>query len=371
MKFLLVLLLSLLPSQALAAPRVTTAAGAARLTFNLPGSKPVDFKASVSGTRLSVRLSTPLKPERGLLTAPGLKGYVVEPGGKLLTVTFASTHRPQVQLLAAQAGQPQRLVIDVLKGAAPPAQAGAAAVARPTSTRPSTSPRPLARPRVVIDPGHGGRDPGMVSRYLREKDVTLAVGLRVRDLLAARGVDVVMTRTGDYHLSAAKRADLDARSNLARAGTVSAYISIHVNAGSPNSRGVETYYFGQPTLGANRALAIQENGAGSIGQELTRAAASTAQNLLGDILAQAKLSFSRQLAAKVQQRLVGATGAPDRGVHTNTFYVIRDPNTAAILTEIGFGDSAKEGPLLVNRAYQDRVASAIAGAILDFLHMKK
>lgn len=365
MKFLLALLLSLLPSLALAAPRLTTQAGLTRLTFALPGGKPVDFKASVSGTRLSVRLSTALKPERGLVTAPGLKGYVVTPGGKSLTVTFASTYSPKVQLLAAQAGQPQRLVIDLVKRGAPAAQVKAGAVARPTSTR------ALARPRVVIDPGHGGRDPGMVSRHLREKDVTLAVGLRVRELLAAKGVDVVMTRTGDYHLSTSKRADLDARSNLARAGTVSAFISIHVNAGSPNSRGIETYYFGQPTLGANRALAIQENGAGSIGQELTRAAANTAQSLLGDILAQAKLSFSRQLAAKVQQSLVGATRAPDRGVHTNTFYVIRDPNTAAILTEIGFGDSAKEGPLLATRAYQDRVAAAIAGAILEFLHMKR
>lgn len=228
-----------------------------------------------------------------------------------------------------------------------------------------------ARPCVVIDAGHGGSDPGMVSPYLREKDVTLAIALKVRDLLTAKGVDVVMTRTADQHLSPNKRADLDSRSALASAGKVSAYISIHINAnaGKTKSQGIETYYFGQPIGDARQALAIQENGAGSIGKELTRKAASNAQNTLGDILAQAKLSFSRDLANKVQASLLKHTGAADRGVHTNTFYVIRNPNTAAILTEIGFGDHQKEGPLLKTAAYQDKIARGISQAILTFLHL--
>jgi N-acetylmuramoyl-L-alanine amidase len=60
----------------------------------------------------------------------------------------------------------------------------------------------------------------------------------------------------------------------------------------------------------------------------------------------------------------------NRGVHTDTFYVIRNPTTAAILTEIGFGTSPSEGPRLANDAYRDRIAQAIARAILDFLNTK-
>ena len=358
---LLFVLLALCSSLAVAAPRVGTHPGYTRLVFDLPAASPVRVQSrKVTLPYLTLRLNTLLRAERGALRAPGVVAYSV--AGSAVNVTFAPGYgNPKVQVVPRQGNLPQRLVIDVSKVAVP--KPAPKPVAR-------AAPKPAPRPRVVIDPGHGGLDPGMVSKYLREKDVTLRVGLRVRDLLRAKGVDVVMTRSTDTHLSASKRSDLDARSNLARAGTVSAYISIHVNAGNPGSRGVETYYFGQPLSSDKRALAIQENGAGSIGQELTRKAAGTAQNLLGDILSQAKVSFSRDLAGKVQASILQHTGAPDRGVHTNTFYVIRNPNTAAVLTEIGFGDSDREGPLLASRAYQDKVARGIAQAILAFLHLK-
>lgn len=350
-------------SLALAAPRVGTHPGYTRLVFDLPGTPVVRVQSKkVTLPYLTLRLNTLLRAERGTLKAPGVVAYSV--AGSAVNVTFAPGYgNPKIQVVPRQGSLPQRLVIDVVRVAPPKPAPKPAAKAAP-------KPKPAPRPRVVIDPGHGGMDPGMVSKYLREKDVTLSVGLRVRELLRAKGVDVVMTRTTDTHLGASKRTDLDARSNLARAGTVSAYISIHVNAGSPGSRGVETYYFGQPLSSDKRALAIQENGAGSIGQELTRKAADTAQNLLGDILSQAKVSFSRDLASKVQASLVQQTGAPNRGVHTNTFYVIRNPNTAAILTEIGFGNSDREGPLLATKAYQEKVARGIAQAILAFLHLK-
>ncbi|WP_414656840.1 N-acetylmuramoyl-L-alanine amidase family protein [Deinococcus sp. VB343] len=355
------LVLTLLTSSGWAAPRVGVHPGYTRLVFDLAVPQPVKVKTTVKAPYVSLSLTTLLRPEQGKLSAPGVTAYSVS--GSTIRLTLAPNYaKSKVEVIPRQGSQPQRLVVDIAKV--------------PSTSKPvikasaAPAPKPAPRPRVVIDPGHGGIDPGMVSRYLREKDVTLAVALKVRSLLVARGVDVVMTRSTDRHLSTDKRTDLDARSDMARAGTVSAYVSIHVNAGNPGAQGIETYYFGQPIDAAKQALAIQENGAGSIGQELTRKAASAAQNTLGDILAQAKLNFSRDLASKVQASLLQQTGAVNRGVHMNTFYVIRNPNTAAILTEIGFGDSAREGPLLATSAYQDKVARGIAQAILAFLHMK-
>lgn len=227
-----------------------------------------------------------------------------------------------------------------------------------------------AKARVVIDAGHGGSDPGMVSQWVTEKEVTLDVALKVRDILRKHGVEVQMVRTTDKHLSADKATDLNLRSQMAEADKVSAYIAIHVNAGKPEAQGIETYYFGQPMSGSNRTLAVAENGGGDIGRRLTQKAANTAQSAIGDILAQAKLSFSQQLAQQVQSNLLRSTGAVNRGVHTDAFYVIRNPKTAAILTEIGFGTSAQEGPKLANSAYRSKIAQAIASAILNFLHVK-
>ena len=381
-KRLLPLLLPLafaLTSAALAAPRVGTHDGYTRLVFDLPRSATPSTR--VTGGSVTVKLGLTLPAERGPLGAPGVTAYAV--AGGTVTVTLAKGHADaRVTVLPARAGQAARLVVDVPTSAAAakvpaappkaaPKPAPAQATARPAAPATNNVNRAAATPRVVLDPGHGGVDGGMQSRWVKEHEVTLDVALRVRDVLREHGVEVVMTRETNRHLSADKTADLEARSRLAKNDRVSAYVSIHVNAStSPGSQGIETYYFGKPLAGQNRSLAVQENGGGSLGQELTRRAANSAQNLLGDLLAQAKLAFSRQLAQKVQARLIEATGAVNRGVQTEEFYVIRNPTTAAILIELGFGSSPVEGPRLAQPAYRDRLAGAVARAILDFLNMK-
>lgn len=357
------LCLTLLSPLSLAAPRVGVHAGYTRLVFDLP--KVADISTKVAGGSVTVKLNTTLRADQGPLRATGVTAYAV--AGNTVTVTLAPGYsKVKTSVLAASAGQPARLVMDVSANTVTQtaAKSTPAAVSRPAGTKSS------ARPRVIIDPGHGGIDPGMVSQWVREKDVTLYVGLKVRDILRSHGVDVVMTRSDDRHLSADKARDLDMRSNMATTGTVAAYISIHVNAGGTSAEGIETYYFGQPIGGQSRSLAVFENGGGSVGLNLTRKAANTAQSMLGDILAQTKVSFSRQLANKVQNSLIASTGAVNRGVHTDAFYVIRAPKTAAILTEIGFGSSTREGPLLATQAYRDRIANAIAQAILNFLNLR-
>ncbi|GAA5514985.1 hypothetical protein Dcar01_03749 [Deinococcus carri] len=346
----------------MAAPRVGTHDGYTRVVFDLPRQTTPSTK--VSGQGVTVKLGVTLRAEQGRLNAPGVTAYAVV--GGTVTVTLALGHASaKVNVIPPRDGQPARLVIDV-----PTGTAAARVPATPTAvSRPASTAGPV-RPRVVLDPGHGGVDPGMQSRWVQEHAVTLDVALRVRDVLRQHGVDVVMTRESNTDLSADKATDLDLRSKMANNRNTSAYVSIHVNAStSPAGQGIETYYFGRPLAGAN-SVALRENGGGSVGQELTRRAANSAQNLLGDLLAQAKLAFSRQLAQKVQAHLIGATGAVNRGVQTDAFYVIRSPTTAAILIEIGFGSSPVEGPRLAQPAYRDRLAQAIARAILDFLNMK-
>ncbi|GGL84088.1 N-acetylmuramoyl-L-alanine amidase [Deinococcus aerolatus] len=350
-------------SHAAAAPRVGAHDGFTRLVFDLPGNS--SSKVTAAGRSVTVRLNVKLKTEQGALKAAGVTAYAVS--GGTVTVTLAGTSsagKTRVSVLPSSGAAAARLVIDV------PTSASAQASIRPAATpiRPASVSAAVTRPRVVLDAGHGGGDPGMTSQWVMEKAVTLDVALRTRAELVKHGVDVVMVRTSDTALSADKRTDLDARSRLATTGQVSAYISIHVNAGGPSAQGIETYYFGQPLAGSDRSRAVQENGGGSVGQELTRKAANSAQGLLGDIVAQAKLSFSRQLAQTVQARLLQYTGAVNRGVQTDAFYVIRNPTTPAILTEIGFGSNPGEGARLATPAYREKIAQGLARAILDFLH---
>ncbi|GHF67993.1 N-acetylmuramoyl-L-alanine amidase [Deinococcus ficus] len=375
------LALLLLPA-AEAAPRVGQHDGFTRLVFDLGSATPAAPQVGFVGGKFTVTLQATLKAEQGPLNVPGVTGYAVK-GGQVTLGLAAGTGTPKVSLLPAAAGTPARLVIDVPKGAAGvpaaarakaatvPAQPAAAkpAAPAPVVARPAST-RSAVRPVIVLDAGHGGIDPGMVSRWVVEEVVTLDIALRTRAELIKHGVDVVMVRETDRHLSADKTADLDARARLATNDRVSAYISIHVNSASPAAQGIETYYFGQPLAGRSRSLAVQENGGSSVGEALTRRALNSAQGLLGDILAQAKLAFSRQLAQKVQSRLISATGAVNRGVQTDAFYVIRNPTTPAILVEVGFGSHPVEGPRLATPEYREKLAQGLARAILDFLNTK-
>ncbi|MFD1731020.1 N-acetylmuramoyl-L-alanine amidase [Deinococcus malanensis] len=267
---------ALLAPGAHAAPRVGSHDGFTRLVFDLPATSTSNVK--VQGQSITVQLSVPLKADQGPLSASGVTAYAV--AGKTVTVTLAKGHsQARASVLPASGAQKARLVIDVPTSAAaskvpatprPQPAAGArtpAAVARPASTTPAPpAAQPAVRPRVVLDAGHGGRDPGAQSRWTSEEEVTLDIALRTRAELVKHGVDVVMARESDRHLSANKAQDLEARSRLAKNGTVSAFVSIHVNAAGPGAQGIETFYFGQPLAGRNRSLAVLENGGGTVGR---------------------------------------------------------------------------------------------------------
>ncbi|MBE9171536.1 N-acetylmuramoyl-L-alanine amidase [Cyanobium sp. LEGE 06143] len=181
---------------------------------------------------------------------------------------------------------------------------------------------PRGRFRVVIDPGHGGPDPGAVGiRGLRETDIVLDVSLQVARLLQARGVNVVMTRTSEVDV------DLPPRVALANRVGADAFVSIHANALSmarPDVNGVETFYF-------------------SGGRSL-------------------------RLARALQAQMMSVSpGSPDRGVKAGRFFVIRRTVMPASLVEMGFVTGAFDAPRLADPSHRRRLAMALATGILQFL----
>ncbi|MGL4610068.1 MAG: N-acetylmuramoyl-L-alanine amidase family protein [Trueperaceae bacterium] len=214
---------------------------------------------------------------------------------------------------------------------------------------------------VVIDAGHGDQDPGAVSPYAQEKDVVLAISLKLEAYLKAQGVQVIMTRSDDTFL------ELEERATFATPN-INLFVSVHANAAAESASGIETWVFGQSLEPESLARAIEENGGGAEGKALTQEAQSVAQGVTGDIYRENQLQYSLELANLVQSKMIAATGAKDRGVQQAAFVVIRHARSPAILVETGFVSNPDEGTRLTQNDYQDTMARAIAEGIVQFLN---
>ncbi len=231
---------------------------------------------------------------------------------------------------------------------------------RAETAAPRTSPR-----TVVLDPGHGGKFSG-AQGYVQEEIIVLQVAFKIKALLEAQGVSVIMTRTSNTHLNEAYGRDLSARAELAT-NDRNLFVSIHANAAeAASAHGVETWVFGQPLDAATRQQAIRENGGGAIGRIATDEAITFANAIQDDILAREQLYYSRTLAEFIQPQLVSQTGARDRGIKQSAFRVLRQSRIPAVLVELGFVTNPTEGPRLGDNSYQDRLAQGVATGILSF-----
>lgn len=337
----------------MAQPRVGTENGLTRLIFSIPSE--AYFSLNRKGNEVSIRFQgTPPRTLRKLLNTPQVVGYraAPSPGGSMYVITLrAGTGYRTLEL-----ANPRRLLLEVRSNHPTTAQA----TARPRNS--SRAPAPV----VVLDPGHGGIDPGAVG-FVREEEAVLDVALRTKRLLEARGIRVVLTRASDRHLSANKVSDLGLRAAMADSKRT-LFVSIHANAAEQAAEGIEVYYFGETIDQRLLAKAILENGGGSLGKRLTQEARNVAQRLMRDLLAQANLKFSEQLALKTLRSMVRETGATSRGVHTAPFYVIRNARIPAILVEIGFVNHPIEGKKLNSSTYRSQLGSGLAGGIIAFLN---
>ena len=175
---------------------------------------------------------------------------------------------------------------------------------------------------VVIDAGHGGRDPGAVGiRGIQEKEIVLDISYQVARLLEQQGVQAVMTRTDDSEIDLAPRVSLAARVNA------TLFVSIHANAinmSRPDVNGIETYYF--------------DNG--------------------------------KDLARVIHASILDGTGARDRRVRQARFYVLRKSSMPSVLLEVGFVTGAEDAAKLSDPAYRSQMAASIARGILVYLQQR-
>lgn len=237
--------------------------------------------------------------------------------------------------------------------------------ARPAAT--AAAPGKKARARVVVDAGHGGRDPGapLEGTRIREKDVALQVAMRLGDELRDRGVDVIYTRTRDTLIA---RRD---RGRIANEAKADLFISIHVNAANPRwkdpsaARGFETFFQGIAATEDARDVEAREreseqfeNGAGQ---------SDALDFIVTDMLRNEYLRESSDLATIIQRHMGRIHPGPNRGVKQANFTVLLTAFMPAVLVEVGFGTNRHEAAFLLSAARQKSLAAAVADATMEYL----
>ena len=240
-----------------------------------------------------------------------------------------------------------------------------AALALSVAARPSAA-QGMDLPLVVVDAGHGGRDPGAIGpRGTREKDVTLAVARELVDLLSADPrFDVRMTRDRDTLIALRDRPRFanEWRAAGATGGRPALLLSIHANAhGDPGARGVESYFLSEARTEDARRVEEMENAAqrfeeGPPGSDVLRF-------ILGDLRRNLYLRESSAWAAHLQGRLAALHSGPDRGVKQAGFLVLDGAQMPAVLLEIGFITNAAEEAMLADPLWRRALARELAAAV--------
>ena len=228
------------------------------------------------------------------------------------------------------------------------------------------------RRTIIVDAGHGGVDNGMTGPIggwpkIYEKNITLAVALKLGERLRARGIDVVYTRTTDTLIA------LDDRGRIANRAGGDLFISIHVNAASPTwqdpggARGFETYFLSEARTEDARRVEQMENAAARFEDSPSVGRDDPLSFILSDMQQNEHLRESNELATMIQQRLRAIEPGPSRGVKQAGFRVLVTAYMPAVLVEIGFGTNTREARYLSDPSSQDAIASAVAGAAMDYL----
>jgi N-acetylmuramoyl-L-alanine amidase len=213
---------------------------------------------------------------------------------------------------------------------------------------------------IVIDPGHGGKDPGAMAFGLKEKDIVLRVAQKLANhLKQTTSYQVVLTRTKDVFIP------LEKRTAMANAYKADLFISIHVNAhADQTSSGIETYFLNLATDADAMRVAALENASSnhSIGE---------LQDILSSLMNNSKIDESSRLARFVQSNLINglkSTYKPrDLGVKQAPFYVLIGAEMPAILAELSFITNPAECKLLQDDTHLEKLAKQLAGGIVAYI----
>ncbi|MDD5728488.1 MAG: N-acetylmuramoyl-L-alanine amidase [Victivallales bacterium] len=195
--------------------------------------------------------------------------------------------------------------------------------------------------RIMLDPGHGGKDKGGIGRRLNEKILTLPLAFKVAGILQQKGYEVFLTRTSDRFI------ELRDRPELARKVNADVFVSIHANKAADSSvTGIETF-------------CLTPNGASS-----THSRSISWKKYPGNV----NTANNTALAYCLQRSLIAATGAEDRGLKHARFMVLKEASCPAALVEVGFLSNPTEESRIAADWYQAKLARAIAEGIMYYDH---
>ena len=262
-------------------------------------------------------------------------------------------------LLPPQDGQGHRLVLDLSHRAAPPAPMAAAPVIA------SVAPKGQAHAKrdimVVVDPGHGGKDPGAVgARGEREKDVVLSIAqLLAKRLKREKGFDVKLVRNDDFFVPLRKRVE------IARKHRADMFISVHADAAprlTASGASVFALSEGGATSATARFMAQRENDADLLGATRLLNLKDKDPMLAGVILdmsMNATIASSLQLGGSVLDSLSGITSLHQKRVEQAGFAVLKSPDVPSILVETGFISNVRDSQRLVTARHQQAIADGL------------
>jgi N-acetylmuramoyl-L-alanine amidase len=262
--------------------------------------------------------------------------------------------------------KPHRLVMDYFSKAEEAAPAPQPKITLPPVARQITQAQRQARldiETIVLDPGHGGKDPGAIGRSgLTEKEVVLDVALHLRDLLLERlGKKVLLTRDKDEFI------ELDDRAKFANGQKADLFVSIHINSHlKRGTRGLEMYHFGIASDRRAMEVAARENG------DSIDHARDFVDLIKADLALSKRIEESQNLAWETKLAVVNLIGSQydleDHGVKTAPFYVLRYTAMPSILAELSFISNPVDEKRLRLPAYRQKMAEGLFEGIRNYLN---
>jgi N-acetylmuramoyl-L-alanine amidase len=215
---------------------------------------------------------------------------------------------------------------------------------------------------IVIDPGHGGKDPGAIGPSgLYEKDVVLDISKRLRANLERHGINVILTRETDRFISLWERA------NIANRNNADFFISIHANASrSRVASGFEVYYLSEASDDLARAVQAAENAALDFETGFPVRSSAQLKTTLWDIIITENRIVSIELAEALCEAMEKRLDSRNRGVKSALFYVLKGARSPSVLAEVAFLSNREEETRLRNSSYRQRIADALTEGILNY-----
>lgn len=222
--------------------------------------------------------------------------------------------------------------------------------------------------KIVIDAGHGGKDPGASGKYSREKDVVLAIALKTGTFIKQMhpDVEIIYTRKSDIFIPLKERAEIANRSNA------DLFISIHCNANrSSQPQGSETYVMGLHKSEANLNVAKTENAAILFEDDYEETydgfdPTSEESHIIFNFFQNSFLAQNLDLASKMQHKFTAQTPLKDRGVKQAGFWVLYKTTMPGVLIETGFLSNPSDEKFLNSKNGQEKISKAIASAISEY-----